>query len=98
VDYRQQFIALNALSPCAIKIDVNCKFYVSQPAVEVKRGALLFSDNGRGDTPENAIQAHWRLHTVLEPGEYLVVNAGAPTRAAVRWNGFMWESVREDAA
>lgn len=96
MDYRQQFIAMNALSPCAIKIDVNCNWYVSQPAVEVKRGGLLCTDSGRGETPQHAIQEHWKRHTEMKPGEYLVVNAGEPTRLAVRWNGFMWESVRED--
>ena len=70
-------------------------WYVSQN-VEVKRGGVLVSVSGNGNTPEEAIEDHWRQATEeLKVGEYLVVCAGTPHRKAMKWNGFMWKPVAE---
>jgi hypothetical protein len=93
---KQRFMALNALAPCAIKIDANCDWYISHVAVEIQDGAVLRSVVGRGDTPEKAIEDHWKQATELAPHQYLVIDAfGVRKRRAFRWNGFMWAEVQE---
>lgn len=72
-------------------------WYVLQH-VEIKDGPMLSGDYGNGWTPEAAIEDHWRrLVDELPPGKYLVLHAGDPEkRRAVRWNGFMWETITEE--
>lgn len=69
-------------------------WYVSQ-SVEIKRGGILKSVSGNGETVEEAIESHWQQLTELQAGEYIVVNAGSSERQAVKWNGFMWKKVQE---
>jgi hypothetical protein len=72
-------------------------WYVNQD-VEVKDGGILIGTYGNGATPEEAIEDHWRVLTEIPRGHYLVVRAFDNLRRAVRWNGFMWEDVKESAA
>jgi hypothetical protein len=69
-------------------------WYVYQ-SVEIKKGGVLCSVSGNGNTPEEAIEDHWRKLTELKMGEYVIVCAGTPNRKAVKWNGFMWKPVAE---
>jgi len=95
-DYQIKAAKLNALSEIEIKMRGVDDWYVHQ-SVEVKKGGFLKSAYGNGATPEEAINSHWK-HLVedLPSDEYLVTNAyDDGNRKAVRWNGFMWEEVRE---
>lgn len=69
-------------------------WYTHQP-VEIKGKGILRSVSGNGETPEEAINDHWRQVTELPVGEYIVVCAGTPNRKAVKWNGFMWKPIAE---
>lgn len=71
-------------------------WYVKQ-RVEIKKGGVLKSVSGNGETVEEAIEDHWRQVTELEPGEYIVINPGGEDRQAVKWNGFMWKRIVEMA-
>lgn len=68
-------------------------------AAEIKRGICLVGVHGNGQTPEEAVDDLWLELTSLQLGEYLVLGAYTDRRRAVKWNGFMWDGVREkDAA
>lgn len=95
MDWQEKARALESLSEIALKIDDNGRWYVSQN-VEIKDGSILASVCGRGETPEDAINDHWNNTTTGLPRDrYLVLNAYRPNRKAVRWNGFMWNEVKE---
>ncbi len=71
-------------------------WYVSQRVeIKVKGGGVVKSVSGNGNTPEEAIEDHWKQLTELKSDEYIVVNAGSDNRQAVKWNGFMWKRVKE---
>lgn len=71
-------------------------WYVSQRVeVKSKSGGTLVTISGNGETPEEAIEDHWKKLVELGSDEYIVVNAGDNDRQAVQWNGFMWKKVTE---
>lgn len=95
MDWQYKFAALNALKGACLRMREPNNWYVDQP-IEVKQGPVLWNDHGSGKCPETAVLDHWTRLTELKPDEYLVINAAAPHRKAVRWNGFMWEAVKEE--
>lgn len=94
-NYEQMFAAINALAPASVMMRKPGDWYVRQSGVDVKRGRLLCSAYGNGDSPEAAIRDHWTKLTSVAAPHYIVLIAGGPGRTAVRWNGFMWERVQE---
>ena len=96
MNYEEKLEALNALAECSLKMRKPGDWYVSQ-SVEVKNGGMLEGRYGNGETPELAIHNHWsELTELLKAGEYLVIKAYGDNRKAVKWNGFMWQDVKED--
>ena len=91
--------ALNALSECSLKMRGPGDWYVSQSA-EIKDKCVLKSVCGNGLDPESAVCDHWEQMTKLKPHEYVVSRheweGETYKRAAVRWNGFMWDHVVEE--
>lgn len=102
MDFQQKAEALAALTALSIKfrerehrIGGSEPWYVSQK-VDVKEGSCLLGTYGNGNTPEEAIEDHWKVLVLdLPRDEYLIVNSGLENRRAVRWNGFMWADVPE---
>ena len=94
MNWEQKLEALNALAECSLKMRKPGDWYVGH-SVEVKVGAILEGRYGNGETPQDAVEDSWRKLTELNPGEYLVTRAYSGSRKAVRWNGYMWESVDE---
>lgn len=90
--------ALNALAECKLLMRKPGDWYVSQQ-VDVRRGHCLVGVYGNGATPQEAVEDHWNLLTTLPADEYLVGRefweGETCTRKAVRWNGFMWDHVKE---
>jgi hypothetical protein len=100
MDYRQKALALSALGwyEFAVKIRDTGEWY-AVCAGEIGNGRFLTTPTGNGGTPEAAIDDLWDRMTVLKPGELIVLDAyKGEARRTVRWNGFMWEPVREPAA
>ncbi len=94
--FEEQFSVLQALdSFAAIRRDVNGQWYVALGA-EVKEGGILSSVTGRGRTPQEAVEKAFASLTRLSSDKYVVVHASGKDRQAVRWNGFMWQTVIED--
>lgn len=93
MNYEQKLQALNAIGECKILMRSPGNWYVSQ-STEVKNNGMLEGRYGNGATPERAIEDHWESLTTLAPHEYIVIHAGG-NRKAVKWNGFMWEDVKE---
>jgi ADP-ribose pyrophosphatase YjhB (NUDIX family) len=98
--WEQKFLALQSLlefrAGAAIRRrETPHPWYLSLPGVEVKRGRMLHSPCGGGQTPEEAIHVAWEEYTALEPGEYLVISAGTSARRALRWDRTMWRDVQE---
>lgn len=93
--YEQKLQAAMAIAPCELIMRKPGDWYVQQ-SVEVKNGSVLESRYGNGETPQLAIEDHWRALTDLKLPEYLVIGAFTDgERKAVRWNGFMWADVQE---
>lgn len=89
MNYKQKWIALNALASASIKTNVNDDWYVDQP-IEVGGDGMLTSVYGIGATPEQAIENHWlKLADNLPEGKYLVIN-NKKGRKHYRWKEFMW--------
>lgn len=96
MNFQQKAAALKALSEISVRIRGENNWYVNQN-VEVKAGGMLEGRYGNGETPESAIEDHWRaLVEDLKPEEYLVIHAYGGKRRAVKWNGFMWEDTLEE--
>jgi len=94
MDYQQKLYALNAIAETSLKMRKPGDWYVSQ-SVEIKDGSVLVGSYGNGITPEEAINDHWDILTSLPHGKYLIARAHRDDRKAIRWNGFMWETVNE---
>ena len=94
MDWEQKFAAINALAQATLQMRGPGDWYV-ETSVEVKNGSILEGRYGNGTSPENAVNSHWAAMLELAADEYLVANAGMEWRRAVKWNGFMWDDVRE---
>lgn len=81
--YEEKFAAINALTPASLLMRKPEDWYVSQH-VEMKDGGILSGRSGNGETPQEAINAHWCKLTMLQPTQYLLLNAAGPSRRAVR--------------
>lgn len=93
--WEQKLQALCAFAECHLIMRKPGDWYVSQ-SVEVKDNGVLIGSFGNGADPEEAVLDHWdTLTEKLAPHQYLVTRAMSGNRKAVRWNGFMWESVNE---
>jgi hypothetical protein len=71
------------------------KWSASVGRVEIKKRGILSSCFGHGINPETAVWSLWYRATDLEPGEYLVIDAGTKERRAFRWNNNAWMEVHE---
>lgn len=94
MDWQQKAAALDALAEISVMIRKPGDWYVSQ-RVEIKDGGILRGDYGNGETPQAAIEDHWRNMVDNIGSRYLVAHAGTERRRAVRWNGFMWMDIPE---
>lgn len=92
----QKMLALQALADswdAAVMIRKDGSWYVHLSHVERKEGGVISSGCGTAATPDEAIDQCWAWAT--DPKYYMVRNAHGDDRRAFRWNGFMWEEVRE---
>jgi hypothetical protein len=99
--YEQKFLALQSLlgfpGDASLHMRGMGNWYVSLPRVDIKDGGCLSSVGSTGKTPAEAIEKTWLALTEnLPKDQYIVLDASDPKkRRAVRWNGFMWESIDE---
>lgn len=95
MDWQQKAEALDALAEITLKIRRAGDWYVSQN-VDIKDECVLRGAFGNGETPEAAIEDHWRqLVTDVPRGMYLIARPIHGQRRAVLWNGFMWADYPE---
>ena len=102
MDWQQKAEALASLTELAIcfrekqwRIGGDEPWYVQQK-IDIRDGCCLHGAYGNGYTPQEAIEDHWkRLVDDLSSDQYLVIEAAADKRRAVRWNGFMWQDMPE---
>ena len=92
--FKQKAEAMKSLASLSLKFRNINDWYVSQ-SVEIKQGSVLAGVSGNGENATEALTDHWNQLTDLNPNEYLVLNAYSSTRRAVKWNGFMWQTVKE---
>lgn len=93
--YAEMMAALNAIGRCGVYMRARDDWYVHQAGVEIGGNGLLSSVSVSGATPINAIEKYWAKLTNLDPGLHVVIGAMREDRRAVRWNGFMWDDVKE---
>lgn len=95
--YEEKMLALDALGrPAGAKLRIvdRAESWVCEVIrVEIKDGRHLEILSAWGSTPADAIEACWERAV---SAKMLVVNSTSPSRETFRWNGFMWERVREE--
>jgi hypothetical protein len=94
MDWQEKAAALDALAEIEIRFRKPGDWFVNQD-VAIKDDHCLVGAWGNGETPQAAIEDHWKV-LVEEPKFplYLVARSG-DRRRAVSWNGFMWADVHE---
>lgn len=96
MEWYQKFTAILALGPSAcLRMRGDGSWYVADGHIEVHEGSMLSSPTQAGGTPEAAVNEAWQQLTDLKPGQYLVIHVMTDERRAFRWNGFMWQDVKE---
>ena len=93
--WEQKFQALQSIADICLHMRKPGDWYVSMKA-EIHEAFFLVSSYGKGTTPQEAIEDHWRKFSNLPYDNYVVVKAGTPERKALRWNNFMWQTVEEE--
>lgn len=96
--WEQKLVAMKVLcGEVSLEMRKPGDWYVRVRCREVKYGDVLESTGGNGATPEEAVNDDWReLVEELSADRFIVINAyGGSERRAVRWNGFMWETLSE---
>jgi len=100
MNWEQKFQAMQALlifkGDAAIHMRHPGDWCVSLPSVDIKSSHFLQGVSESGKTPEEAVNNTWNGLVDLKSGTYIVTNAYKDGRRAVKWNGFMWEDVKED--
>lgn len=91
----QKSVAIQALAPFEVKRRDSMPCWYVHQGVGIVDHKFYRGQYGAGDTPEAAIEDHWRLLTSVREPNRLVVNAFGSNRRAYRWNGFMWTEVGE---
>lgn len=94
MNWQQKAAALNALAELDIKIREPGDWYCSQ-SVSIREEFVLVGTFGNGDSPEAAVDDHWKVLVEDIGARYLIANDGRYNRKAVRWNGYMWADVSE---
>lgn len=89
--WEEKFAAINRLAPASLVMSKPGRWRVSQPDVELMLGSMLRYVNGRGTTPQQAIENHWDRLTILQPFQCIVVDSYKNTRRTVVWHGSTWE-------
>jgi len=89
--WEEKFEAIKAIGSACLRMRKPGDWYVSQPDVAVKVGAMLESRYGNGATPEAAVLDHWQQLTSIDlANEVVVLDAMRDTRRHVWWNGYRW--------
>lgn len=92
MDWQQKFIALKAIDP---NIALLCRAYGNwylHFSPEIGKPSVLESPTQRGGDPSEAVDEAWDEYSTADR---VVLNAHTETRRTVKWNGFMWEDVKE---
>lgn len=96
--WQQKWFALKSALTFPLEASLRMRevesWYCSLPGLEVKGRNTLSSPTQKGKTPEEAVEQAWIGYA--EADTYLVSRDKDGKRRAIRWNGFMWECVREE--
>lgn len=88
----QKLAAINSLQEMRLRMRGYGDWCVSMDGVEVKKGAFLHGVQGRGATPEEAVNNLWCMLV----DSLVVMNAYSSKRREYRWNGFVWKQLHAD--
>lgn len=92
--WEQKLQAIQALNETSLHMRKPGDWYVRcGMEVGADNSCVLIGRYGNGNTPQEAVEDHWKIYTdLLKLDEYCVVGC-AENRRHVRWNGFMWNDV-----
>lgn len=90
----EKMYALKALGDPTIRMRAPGDWCCSVRA-EIGGDGVLRGRHGNGATPQAAIEDAFQQFTQPPPGLHVVIDALRPSRRAVRWTGFMWETVQK---
>lgn len=88
--WEQKLQALNAIADHHLIMRKPGDWYVSC-GINIGGSGVLVGAYGSGETPEDAVEDHWRqlVDEIDASGSYLLGGNPGHTKC-VRWNGFMW--------
>lgn len=91
MNYKAKFKILKALDPfgIAICLDVNNSFYI-QTCMEISFHGMLYGKSGRGETPQEAIEEHFRIYCEELPSNKSVYCKGK----YYRWDECVWRETK----
>lgn len=90
--WQQKAAALDALREIELHIRAPGDWYVHQ-GISIGGDGVLVGSYGNGETPELAIEDHWRIYCEELPHDRYIVIEGGIARRHVRWNGYMWQDL-----
>ena len=91
MNWEQKLMALKALCDTHLCMRKPGDWYVSAYGRDVveSEGCILAGSYGNGRTPQEAVESDWSV--IAEPGHALKITG----KGYMRWNGFMWETLRD---
>lgn len=92
MNWEQKLDALNKLEQCWLRMIAPGDWAVAQD-VDIRTFNKSVAAAGKGKSPDEAVEAHWKLLTELDDNQVCVSRPGYASRAIVRWNGLMWTPV-----
>lgn len=93
MSWEEKLAAIQSLTgDASLKMRRPGNWYVNA-RMDLGGNGLLEGKYGNGATPEEAVENHWKIYTMLPPDRYVVVNGNFDGNRRLRWNGYMWREV-----
>mgnify|MGYP001558321272 CR=1 FL=1 len=89
--WEEKFEAIKALGEAHVDMRSPGDWYVDSQ-MYVGGDGMLTGVYGNGASPQEAIEAHWKMYSALPHDRYVVTGYGAD-RKHHRWNGYMWRAL-----
>jgi len=96
MDWQQKLAAITAFAGhyhTFLKMREPGDWYVVA-GMSIGGDGVLTASYGNGETPEEAVSAHWDIYESLPANRYAVNR----DNKRARWNGFMWIEVSQEEA
>ncbi len=94
MSWEELFMAIKDIAPDAsLQMRKPGDWYIDGSSVSVAGDGCLVGEYGNGQTPETAVQEHWRKWTLLLPENRHLKDHN---EVCWRWTGFRWRDVTKE--